>query len=115
MVLRRAPAQATAQQQIDGILAKNPDAAQTGKSTVTLDKGAVTLRLAGATGLDACGAGLFCLNHADYAVPSGRQLSCRPDGTVASHWECHWIVQSWLFWFASAHWSIAAPLLVELL
>lgn len=82
-----APTQATVQQQIDGILAKNPDAVQTGKSTVTLDKGAVTLRLAGATGVDACGAGLFCLwEHADYGGQmvswKGSPVLCKANRTI---------------------------------
>lgn len=55
------PGQATVQQQIDGILAKHPDAVKSGKSTVSWDHGAVTLRLAGASGLESCGSGQFCL------------------------------------------------------
>ncbi|SEQ46138.1 hypothetical protein SAMN04487983_1005141 [Streptomyces sp. yr375] len=56
-----ATARPTVQQQIDGILAKDPAAVQTGKSSVSWDKGAVTLRLAGTAGEDACGSDRFCL------------------------------------------------------
>ncbi|MFK0113872.1 peptidase inhibitor family I36 protein [Streptomyces sp. NPDC091217] len=74
-----APVHGTVQQQIDGILAKNPDAVQTGKSTVTLDKGAVTLRLAGATGAESCGSDQFCLwEDIDFG---GRMVSWK--GTAA--------------------------------